>query len=312
LQYHVTEKPVLVDWLRQCKGDKVRIQVPRRGAKKQLVNMVARNAENGLLLTKVKQLKQEQIQLGLVELQNRLNLPDIPMRIECYDISNIQGTNAVGSMVVMENGLPEPTQYRRFRIKTINGPNDYAMIQEVLKRRLVKGMQLDTGYLIDKRQNRIGNLKNSRQHNLPKTGWTRMPSLILIDGGKGQLNAALKVIRELGVSIPLASLAKENEDVFIPNRSSPIDISKDSSAIHILQSARDEAHRFAINYHRKLRQKKGISSILEDIPGIGPKRRKALLKKFGSVQAMKGASVEEIGQTDCMNLALAKKLKEYW
>jgi len=312
LQHHVTEKPVLVDWLRQCKGDKVQIQVPRRGAKKQLVNMVARNAGNGLLLSKANQPKQEQIQLGLQELQNRLNLPKIPTRIECYDISNIQGMYAVGSMVVLENGLPEPSQYRRFRIKTTTGPNDYAMIQEVLKRRLVRGVQPDTGYLVDKCKTRVGDMENNSQYILPETGWTRLPSLILIDGGKGQLSAALEIIRELEVSIPLASLAKENEDVFIPDRSSPIDIAKDSSAIYILQSARDEAHRFAINYHRKLRKKQGTNSILEDIPGIGPKRKKALLKKFGSVQAMKLASVEEIGQIDCMNLTLAKKLKEYW
>lgn len=312
LQHHVTEKTVLIDWLRQCKGEKVRIQVPRGGTKKQLVNMVARNADNGLLQTRGKQSKQEKIQSGLQELQNKLNLPEIPVRIECYDISNTQGTYAVGSMVVLENGLPEPTQYRRFRIKTTTGPNDYAMIQEVLKRRLVRGMQLDDGYLMDKKQKRIDNLKDSSHYILPKTGWARLPSLILIDGGKGQLNAALGIIRDLGISIPVASLAKENEDVFIPDRSSPIDISKDSPAIHILQLARDEAHRFAINYHRKLRGKKGISSILEDIPGIGPKRRKSLFKKFGSVEAMKEASVEEIGKIDCMNLALAKKLKEYW
>ena len=312
LQHHVTEKPVLVDWLRQCKGDKVQIHVPRRGAKKQLVNMVARNAGNGLLLSKANQPKQEQIQLGLQELQSKLNLPKIPTRIECYDISNIQGMYAVGSMVVLENGLPEPSQYRRFRIKTTTGPNDYAMIQEVLKRRLVKGTQQDTGYLVDKRKTRVGDMGNNSQYISPETGWTRLPSLILIDGGKGQLSAALEIIRELEVSIPVASLAKENEDVFIPDRSCPIDIAKDSSAIHILQSARDEAHRFAINYHRKLRKKQSTRSILEDIPGIGPKRKKALFQKFGSVQAMKLASVEEIGQIECMNLTLAKKLKEYW
>jgi len=312
LQHQVIEKPVLVDWLRQCKGDKVRIKVPRSGKKQQLVNMAARNADNGLLLTKIKQPKQEQIQSGLQELRNKLNLPDIPKRIECYDVSNIQGAYAVGSMAVLENGLPEPTQYRRFRIKITTESNDYAMIQEVLNRRLVKGMQLDTGYFRGNRNNHTGNLENVSKHTLPSTGWARLPSLILIDGGKGHLNAALKVIKGRGVSIPLASLAKENEDVFIPNRSSPIDISKDSPAIHILQLARDEAHRFAINYHRKLRQRKSFNSILDDIPGIGPKRKIALFKRFGSIQAMKEASVEQIGQIDCMNLTIAKKLKEYW
>ena len=287
LQYPADETPVLAEWLRREKRRGVRLQVPRRGAKKQLMNMVVENAVEGLRLAKAKQVNPEAISWGLQELKDKLRLPQIPLRIEAYDVSNIQGTLAVGSMAVLENGLPNPACYRRFRIRTIAGANDYAMIQEVLKRRLKRSATSE------------GN-------------WAVMPDLILIDGGKGQLNAAFEAMKEMeAASIPIASLAKQNEDVFVPGASKPVDITKDSPALHLLQRARDEAHRFAISYHRGLRRREGIASALDDIPGIGARRKKALLKRFISIEAIREASPEEISQAEGVPLALAKRIKEY-
>jgi len=287
LQYPVDEMSMLSEWLKEQKGSRVKLQVPQRGVKKQLVSMVAENAGKGLQLAKARQMNPEAMLSALRELKDRLFLPRIPLRIECYDISDIQGALAVGSMVVLEKGLPKPAHYRRFRIKTVEGANDYAMIQETLRRRFRRGM--------------VG-----------KSTWAAIPDLVLIDGGKGHLATALEVRRELGVdSIPMASLAKENEEVFMPGEPKPVAMPKDSPALHLLQRARDEAHRFAISYHRKLRHKESVTSVLDSIPGIGPKRRKALLKRFGSIEAIKEASPEELGQTESMTLALAKKVKEY-
>jgi len=286
LQHPVDEPAVLSQWLGQQRGRKVELQVPQRGAKKKLVDTVAENAARGLELAQLQEMKAEVISSGLQELKDRLRLPKMPRRIECYDVSNIQGTLAVGSMVVLEKGWPKPAHYRRFRIKTVAGADDYAMIQETLRRRFKRGM---TG----------------------EGAWGIVPDLVLIDGGKGQLNAALEVRQELGLaSIPMASLAKENEEVFIPGHPQPAYIPKDSPALHILQRARDEAHRFAISYHQKLRRKGFITSALDNIPGIGPKRKKALLRQFGSIEAIKEASLEELSQTEGITLALAKKVKE--
>ncbi len=287
LQYPVDELPMHTQWLKKQRGGSVKLQVPQRGVKKQLVNMVAENASKGVLLAKAKQLDLETVTSGLQELKAKLCLSRTPMRIEGYDISDIQGVLAVGSMVVLEKGLPKTVHYRRFRIKAVPGADDYAMMREMLRRRFKRGIA-------------------------GEGSWAIMPDLILIDGGKGHLNAALEVRHELGIdSIPMASLAKENEEVFIPGKPNPVDISRDSPALHILQRARDEAHRFAVSYHRKLRRKEGVTSILDDIPGIGPKRKKALLKRFGSIQAIKEAPLEELSQTKGITLALAQKLKQY-
>jgi len=286
LQHPVDEPAVLSKWLEQQRGSRVELQVPQRGAKKKLVDTAVENAVQGFELAQAKEIKVEVINSGLRELKNRLRLPKMPRRIECYDVSNIQGALAVGSMVVLEKGWPKPSHYRRFRIKTVAGADDYAMIQEILRRRFKRGL---TG----------------------KGTWAIIPDLVLIDGGKGQLNAALKLRQELGLdSIPMASLAKENEEIFIPGDPKPVYIAKDSPAIHILQRARDESHRFAISYHRRLRHKEGITSALDNIPGIGPMRKKALLRKFGSIEAIKEASSEELSQTEGITLALAKKVKE--
>ncbi len=287
LQHPVEEPVVLAQWLEQQRGSRVKLQIPRRGTKKKLVDTVAENAIKGLQLARAKEMKAEVISSGLQELKHRLRLPKMPRRIECYDVSNIQGTLAVGSMVVLEKGWPKPAYYRRFRIKTVTGADDYAMIQETLRRRFKRGL---TG----------------------EGTWAIMPDLVLIDGGKGQLNAALELRQELELdSIPMVSLAKENEEVFIPGDPKPVYIAKDSPALHILQRARDEAHRFAISYHQKLRHKEAITSTLDNIPGIGPRRKKALLRKFGSIQAIKEASLEELSQTEGITSAIAQKVKEY-
>jgi excinuclease ABC subunit C len=286
LQHPVDEPTILSEWLAQQRGSKVELQVPQRGARKKLVDMVAENAARGLQLAQIKETKTEVISSGLQELKDRLRLPKMPRRIECYDVSNIQGTLAVGSMIVLEKGWPKPAHYRRFRIKTVAGADDYAMIQETLRRRFKRGLS-------------------------GEGTWGIIPDLVLIDGGRGQLNAALEVRQELKLnSIPMASLAKEDEDVFIPGDPRPVRIAKDSPALHVLQRARDEAHRFAIGYHRKLRRKEVIVSALDEIPGIGPKRKKALLKKFGSVEAIKKTPLEELSHTEGMTSALAKKVKE--
>jgi excinuclease ABC subunit C len=286
LQHPVDELAVLSRWLSQQRGRKVELQVPQRGAKKKLVETVAENAARGLELAQIKETKAGVISSGLQELKDRLHLPRMPRRIECYDVSNIQGKVAVASMVVLEKGWPKPAHYRRFRIKTVAGADDYAMIQETLRRRFKRGV---TGEGV----------------------WGIAPDLVLIDGGKGQLGAALEVRRQLELaSIPMASLAKENEEVFIPGDRPPVRIPKDTPALHILQRARDEAHRFAISYHHKLRRKAFVTSALDSIAGIGPKRRKALLRKFGSVEAIRKASLEEISQTEGITLALAKKIRE--
>jgi len=286
LQHQVDEPAMLSEWLGQQRGSRVELQVPQRGTKKKLVDTVAENAAKGLELAQATEMKAETISSGLQELKNRLRLPKMPRRIEGYDISNIQGALAVGSMVVLEKGRPKPAHYRRFRIKTVAGADDYAMIQEILRRRFKRGL---TG----------------------EDAWAA-PDLVLIDGGRGQLNAALEVRQELGLDfIPMVSLAKQNEEVFIPGDPRPVYIAKDSPALHILQRARDEAHRFAISYHRRLRHKEAITSALDNIPGIGPRRKKALLKKFGSIEAIREASSEELSQTEGITSALAQKVKEY-
>jgi len=296
LQHPVNELPTLSKWLEKQRGGNISLQVPKRGAKRQLMNMAIDNANRGLQLAKAKEVNLQAITSGLQQLKDKLQLPRMPLRIECYDISNIQGALAVGSMIVLEKGIPKPAHYRRFKIKTVTGADDYAMIQEVLRRRF----------------RRAFSARELNETTSQKDNWAINPDLILIDGGKGQLNAAVNAVRELEVhSVPVASIAKENEDVFMPGRAEPVDIPKDSPALHTLQRARDEAHRFAISYHRRLRSRKGIASVLDDIPGIGPKRKKALLTRFKSVKGIKEASPEELGKTKGITLALARNIKEY-
>jgi len=290
LQHPIEDTTIIENWLQSKRGAKVNIQVPSRGGKKQLVKMVAQHAEQGLRQLKIKQLAAPTaLAAALAEIKRELHLPHLPRRMEGYDISNIQGTAAVGSMVVFEQGKPKPSHYRRFRIKTVPGANDYAMLQEVLKRRF----------------------KRASNASAPNT-WAILPDLVLIDGGKGQLNAALAVMREAGAgSIPTASLAKENEEIFLPQISEPIILPRNSMALYLLQRIRDEAHRFAIGYYHKMHTRKSLASALDSMPGIGPKRKRALLKKFGSVKVIREASVDELAQVKPMTRSAAEKVKEY-
>ncbi|TET58250.1 MAG: excinuclease ABC subunit UvrC [Dehalococcoidia bacterium] len=287
LQHAVNEPAALSQWLTGQRGSGVRLRVPQRGAKKKLVDTVSENAVRGMQFAQAKQMRAEAISSGLQELKDRLRLTRIPLRMECYDVSNLQGTSATGSMVVLEKGLPKPSHYRRFRIKTVAGADDCAMIRETLRRRFGRGLK-------------------------GRGSWAITPDLVVIDGGRGQLNAALELRRELGLGfIPMVSLAKGNEEVFIPGEPEPVRIARDSPALHILQRGRDEAHRFAVSYHRKLRAKDFVASVVNGISGIGPRRKKALLDKFGSVEAVREASIEELSQTKGMTLALAHRVKEY-
>jgi excinuclease ABC subunit C len=287
LQYPIEEPEFITKWLANQKGAPVKLHVPRQGPKKQLMDVVAENARQGLALYQAKQSTIIKSALVLEELKDRLGLSRIPMKIEGYDISNIRGNLAVGSMVVFDKGQPKPANYRRFRIKSVAGIDDYAMIQEVLRRRFQRSLAAD-----DK--------------------WATTPDLILIDGGKGHLNVALKVMKELGLnSIPVASLAKEKEEVFIADKTESLDIPQTSAALYLLQRIRDEAHRFALGYHQKLRHKEVITSALDSIPGIGPKRKKALLEKFGSVQSIKNASIDELTKVAGITTKLAEQVKEY-
>ncbi len=288
LQYPVEDMTVIKGWLQRKKGAKVNIQVPCRGNKKQLVNIVAENAQQGLEQLKIKQLAApSSLAAALTEIKKELHLPRLPSRMEGYDISNIQGKAAVGSMVVFEKGKPKPSHYRRFRIKTVSGADDYAMLQEVLRRRF----------------KRISDATDT---------WAILPDLILIDGGKGQLNAVRAVMGEVGAeSVPTASLAKENEEIFIPQKTKSIILPRRSPGLQLLQRLRDEAHRFALGYHQKIHKRATFASALDDIPGIGPRRKRALLRKFGSVQAIREASEEELATIKGMSKGVAKKIKGY-
>ena len=288
LQYPVEDKVTIEGWLSSKRGAKVRIQVPSRGGRKQLVDIVAENARQGLQLLKIKQLAAPKVlAAALAEIKRELHLPRLPSRLEGYDISNIQGKLAVGSMVVFEEGKPKPSHYRRFRIKTVSGADDYAMIYEVLTRRF----------------KRLSDAADT---------WAILPDLVLIDGGRGQLNAALSAMGKAGVaSVPVASLAKENEEVFISQQPEPVILPRRSPGLQLLQRLRDEAHRFALGYHLKTRSKESIASALDSVPGIGPKRKRALLRQFGSVEGIRRASEEELATAKGMTKSMAKKVKEY-
>ncbi|MBM3156855.1 MAG: excinuclease ABC subunit UvrC [Chloroflexi bacterium] len=287
LQTEPSDKAVLQSWLKGLRGGSVILLVPQRGEKKKLVDMVAQNAEQALAQLKARWLSDSgKTSAALTELQEKLGLPGLPNRVECYDISNIRGTSAVGSMVVFENGRPKPSNYRRFKIQSVSGIDDYAMMQEVLRRRFKRIKAQDA------------------------SSWAAVPDLVLIDGGKGHLTSAQQVMQELEIDkIPLAALAKENEELFLPRRTEPLLLPRDSQALYLLQRIRDEAHRFALSYHLKVRKRAALTSSFS-VPGIGPKRKRALFKHFGSFKRIKEASVEEIASVPGMTSQLAEKVKE--
>lgn len=289
------EAAVIEAWLAHKRGGRVYLRVPRRGEKLRLLEMVAKNA---LLVLQEKQagVKQaeNQTRAALEELAAYLDLETPPERIECYDISNIQGTLAVGSMVVFTNGVADKQEYRRFRIKTVSGPDDYAMLREVFYRRFSKY--------------RPGEQEGNGQ----PEGSGRIPDLIIVDGGKGQLAAVREVLVHLGLDyIPVFGLAKEFEEVFAPEKPDSIMLPRDAAALYLLQRLRDEAHRFAIEYHRRLRSKQLSRSILDEIPGIGPRRKKILLNHFGSIDAIAQASLEELATLPGMNRRVAGEVLSF-
>ena len=284
LQEPIEDKDVIEQWLKEKTNARVIIQVPQIGEKLKLVEMVSKNAllllEEARLSRQKKKLADEQ---ALLQLKDCLLLPNLPLRIECYDISNIQGTNTVGAMVVFEKGKPSTGEYRRFKIKTVEGADDYASIQEMLYRRFKRGAGADV-----------------------------LPDLVLIDGGKGQLSAARDVMKLLGFAdISTYGIAKKEELLFTENHDEAIRLPENSEALYLLQRIRDEAHRFAITYHRQLRNKDSFRSLLDEIPGIGPKRKKALLNKFGSIENIRMASIQELEQIEGMNKKSAMQLYDY-
>jgi len=297
LQTDIEEAQIIAAWLRSKRGgEKVQLHLPRPGTEQDLVQMAAENAAQTLMMLRAQwEADQNKQVVALTELQAALNLEQAPTRIECYDISNIQGTNAVGSMVVFVKGVARKSDYRRFKIRTVEGANDFAMLQEVLRRRFrhalePQGEPLSPGAQADP--------------------FARFPDLVIIDGGKGQLKAALEVLEELGLdTIPVVSLAKQQEEIFMPGRSESIQLPRDSQALFLVQRIRDEAHRFALGYHRTLREKTGLASQLDVIPGIGPRRRQALLKRFGSLEAIREASVDDLASVQGMTRQAAEQLK---
>ncbi len=291
LPTNINEAQIIERWLLDKRGTKVVLRVPRRGQKRQLVQMVVENATQTLThLMAKEQLEEDKALAALADLQAQLGLAVLPLRIEAYDISNIQGAMATGSMVVFAEGLPHKSEYRRFRIRAVEGPDDYAMMQEVLRRRFQRAV--------------------IREATAEDT-WSQLPDLIIIDGGKGQLNAALEVLAGYGLEeVPTVGLAKAREEVFKPGEPEALILPLDSPGLQLMQRVRDEAHRFAIAYHRRLRRRQGLASTLEGIPGIGPKRRRALLKRFGSMEAIRQAKLEELAAVEGMNKTVALKVQE--
>jgi excinuclease ABC subunit C len=298
LPTEVEEARIIEEWMRSRRGgEKVRITVPHTGVDRELVGMAAENAAETLKSLRAQWDADSARQVeALAEVQKSLDLPNPPARVECYDISNIQGTAVVASMVVFEQGVPNKAHYRRFQVRCVEGePDDFASMREVLHRRFArwKGPEVE----------QVGRKKDP--------SFSVLPDLLLVDGGKGQLAEAVKVLAEFGLTerVPAASLAKQEEEVFRPGRKTSIRLPRDSKGLFLLQRIRDEAHRFAITYHRSVRAKKGIASRLDSIQGIGPARRKQLLTAFGSLEAIRGAPVEELMKIKGITRELAERLR---
>ena len=267
-------------WLSELRESKVEIRVPHRGDKRALLETVSRNAQEEFVRHRLKRATDHNSRAqALNELRDHLGLPEAPLRIECFDMSHVQGSDYVGSMVVVEDGLPKKSDYRRFKIKSVPGNDDFAAMEEVLTRRF-------TAYLDD-----VAKPLTERGGK-----FSYPPQLLVVDGGKGQLGVAERVLRELGLDeeIPVCALAKQFEEVFVPGQSEPIRLPRQSEALYLLQRIRDESHRFAITYHRQLRNKRMTKSALDDIPGLGPVRKKRLIKELGGVNAVKRASLEDL------------------
>ena len=267
------------DWLEERRGTQVSLRVPQRGPKRRLMETTARNAAEAHARHKLRHTSDpNQRAQALRSLQAELDLVDPPLRIECYDISTIQGRHTVGSMVVLEDGLPRRSEYRRFKIRTLDGQDDFAAMEEMLRRRFANYLE----------QREEGPGEDSK--------FAYPPSLVVIDGGAGQLGRAVKVLDAYGLDIPVIGLAKRMEEVYRPDEDDTLRIPRDAPALHLLQRARDEAHRFAVTYHRQLRGKRMVDSILDEVPGVGPGRKKQLIRAFGSVKRMRNATEAELAE----------------
>jgi excinuclease ABC subunit C len=307
---------VIESWLTEIKGVRVRTLVPQRGDRADYMRLVQKNAEQNLKAFLAHQEVQETAQArSLTELADALELPELPHRIECYDISNIQGTNPVSSMVVFVEGRAKKSEYRKFKIQYDKGPNDFAMMQETLRRRL-RYLRTKTDEDVVQRESGNGevpvmlSLSKHEQELSKKEKFNKKPDLLLIDGGKGQLNAVVEVMEELDMTgIPVAGLAKEHEWLYLPGQSEPVVLPPNSAALHLVMRVRDEAHRFAITYHRQRRAKAMTRSALDALAGVGPVRKKRLMTAFGSLSAIKRASVDEIAAVKGMTPTLAAQVK---
>ena len=317
LQIKIEEEEVLSQWLSEKRGQKVYLRVPKKGEKEHLVELAEKNASLVLQQDSEKIKREEAKTIGAVrQIQDMLSLPSI-IRMESYDISNINGFESVGSMVVYENGKPKKNDYRKFKIKWVKGPDDYSSMREILTRRFEHG--LEERKEAEKKLEEIGQAdiidENDASIYAEDFGkFSRFPDLILMDGGKGQVNVALQVLEELGLHIPVCGMVKDDKHrtrgLYFNNEEIPIDTH--SEGFHLITRIQDETHRFAIEYHRSLRGKTQVHSILDDIPGIGEKRRKALIKHFKSIEALKEATVEELAQAASMNEKAAESVYHFF
>ena len=273
------EIDLLEQWLSELRGAQVTVRVPQRGVKRRLMETASANAAEAFSRHRLSRRRDHNARAkALRSLQEVLGLSEPPLRIEAYDVSTLQGTNTVASMVVLEDGLPKRGEYRRFKIRAVDGQDDFASIEEAIRRRF-------QAYL--------------RERDLPASKRRKFaypPSLVVVDGGAGQLGRAVKVLDEMGIDLPTVGLAKRMEEVYLPGRPEPIRIPRNAEALYLLQEVRDEAHRFAIDYHRQLRSKSMVDSILDEVPGIGPKRKKELLRSFGSLKKMREAPKEDLAR----------------
>ncbi len=301
LPAEIEEAKIIEAWLTQRRAGqrKVKLVVPRRGTNRQLVEMAAENASDTLAMLRTRwEADRSQHVQALAELQEALHLNVPPNRIECYDISNLQGTAAAGSMVVFEQGAPSKSLYRKFTIKSVQGQDDFASMEEVLQRRF--------------RRWKIAQDEQDKPGGKLDRGFGLLPDLLIVDGGKGQLGRAVNVLRafELSEQVPVAGLAKGHEELYLPGKADPLILPRRSSGLHLIQRLRDEAHRFAVSHHRTQRRKAGMASRLDAIPGIGPARRKALLRAFGDLKALRSAETKDLAAVRGMSVELAERVKE--
>jgi excinuclease ABC subunit C len=298
LPEQLEEALIIEQWLKRKRGTKVALKVPKRGQKRGLVAMAAENAAETLAALRAQwQADAHKHEEALAELQAALGLDRAPIRIECYDISTTQGTDIVGSMVVFVHAVPRKSSYRRFVVRTVEGVDDYASMREVLQRRFRRWQVATSEKVIGGRDAK---------------GWSVLPDLLIVDGGKGQLSVARQVIQEfdLGDRVPLAGLAKADEEIYVPSKADPILLPRHSQGLFLVQRVRDEAHRFAVSHHRSRRRKAGVASQLDSIPGIGPARRKALMKAFGSLDAIRMATVQQIAAVPGIPSQVAYAVKD--